>query len=340
MYFSHLCLVDRRPELPDQVRIEQQMEEVRLMDELGYWAAWFAEHHFIGYALCGDTLLMCAAAARETTRLKLGAGVVILPFNHPIRVAEQAALVDCLSNGRLLLGIGRGYQPPEFAGFGLRLEDSMARFEQSLAVLLRAFREEDFSYTTEFWRGDHVTVWPKPVQRPIPLWAACISDSSFERYGRMGLPVLTFPSTIEAEKLRDQIQRYRQAYQEAGHKPERMRIAFASFSYVERDRARANEVFERAMVKYFGLLDILTRVEATAETDQQVYDRVPTTGRITGEPGDAIERVQWIRDYFGVTDIVNVTQYAGVLSHEQVMGSMRLWGEQVMPAFAPVASGT
>src|SRR5215210_4156033 len=324
MFFSQLCLVDRRPDIPDQLRVEQQLEEVRLLEELGYWSVWFGEHHFVGYSLCGDTLLMCAAAARETTRIRLGAGVVVLPLHHPIRVAEQAAMVDCLSNGRLLLGIGRGYQPPEFAGFGQRLEDSMARFEQGLAVLQRALCESDFSYTTDFWSGEHVTTWPKPVQRPIPMWAACLSDASFERYGRLGLPILTFPSTVEAGKLKSQLDTYRQLYREHGHDETDMRIGFTAFSYVERDRARANAVFETAMQYYFGLLDRLTRLDSAAESSQQVYDQIPTTGRITGSPDDAIERVAWIREHFGVTDIVNLTQYAGALSHDQVIGSMRL----------------
>src|SRR5919197_1387160 len=239
MYFSHLCLVDRRPELPDRVRYDQQMEEVRLLEDLGYWAIWFGEHHFIGYAMCGDTLTLCAAAARETRRIRLGAGVVVLPLHHPIRVAEQASMVDCLSNGRLLLGVGRGYQPPEFAGFGQRLEDSTARFEQALAVLLQAFRQDDFAYTTDFWRGEHVTVWPKPVQRPIPIWAACISESSFERYGRLGFPILTFPSTIPAEQLKAQIETYRRVSRQHGHDEARQRIGFCAFTYVEPDRERA-----------------------------------------------------------------------------------------------------
>jgi alkanesulfonate monooxygenase SsuD/methylene tetrahydromethanopterin reductase-like flavin-dependent oxidoreductase (luciferase family) len=81
---------------------------VRLLEELGYWCCWFAEHHFAGYALVPNYLLMAAAAAREPTRIRLGAGLVVLPFqHHPIHVAEQTAIVDCLSNGRLELGFGR-----------------------------------------------------------------------------------------------------------------------------------------------------------------------------------------------------------------------------------------
>jgi alkanesulfonate monooxygenase SsuD/methylene tetrahydromethanopterin reductase-like flavin-dependent oxidoreductase (luciferase family) len=139
MYFSHLMLCDRREGLSSQERYEQQLEEVRLLEALGYWCCWFAEHHFSGYALVPDCLLMAAAAARETTRIRLGAGVVVLPFqHHPIRVAEQAAMVDCLSHGRLELGFGRGYQPHEFTGFGVTLEESQDRFEQALGVVTQA----------------------------------------------------------------------------------------------------------------------------------------------------------------------------------------------------------
>lgn len=341
MYFSQLCLTDRRPSQPDQLRFEQQLEEVRLLEELGYWAVWFAEHHFAGYAICGDTLLLAAAAARETSRIKLGAGVVVLPLHHPIRVAEQAAMVDCLSNGRLLLGIGRGYQPHEFNGFGQRLEDSPARFEQGFKLLQRALSEEDFSFENDYWSGEHVTIWPRPVQRPIPFWAACISESSFERYGRLGLPILTFPSTVPAEQLKGGIDLYRQTYAQHGHDPARLRIGFTAFTYLESDRQQADQVFERALTEYFGILDRLTRTEGTAEAAQQVYDRIPTTGRLTGDPAAVIERLRWIESYFGATDILNVTQYAGVLSHQQVLASLRLFAEQVMPAFqtAPATVG-
>lgn len=94
MQFGNLMLCDQREGISSQVRYEQMMEEVRLMDRLGYWSIWFAEHHFDGYALIPDALMACAAAARETQSILLGAGVVALPFHHPLRVAEQAAMVD------------------------------------------------------------------------------------------------------------------------------------------------------------------------------------------------------------------------------------------------------
>ena len=195
MRFGQLMLCDRREGVSSQLRYEQLMEEVVLMDNLGYWSVWFAEHHFDGYALIPDSLLWCAAAARETRQIRLGAGVVVLPFHHPVRVAEQAAMVDCLSDGRLILGVGRGYQPHEFAGFGQDLEESHQRYDQALTVLLQSLNETSFSYDSGEWKGEQVTAWPKPVQSPMPMWGAAISEASFVRYGELGWPILTFPTS-------------------------------------------------------------------------------------------------------------------------------------------------
>ncbi len=335
IHFSHLFLCTQREGESFAQRFEEQLEEVRLIEELGYECAWFGEHHFAGYGLMANSLTMCAAAARETSRLKVGAGVVCLPWHHPVRVAEEVAMVDCLSNGRLRFGIGRGYQPHEFRGFGQRLEDSHERFAEALALVQRLFREEDVTFEGKYWQGEHVTIWPKPVQKPHPpIWAACLSEESFVRYGRTGWPIMTFPSTLPVEKLQGQIETYRREYAAAGHDPAKQRIAFTAMTYLAPTREEADRSFEAAMHKYFGLLDRITRLADTAEAQQQVYHDLPNTARITGTPDDAVKRVQWAIDTFGVTDFVNLTQFAGYLSHEEIKRSIRLFGEHVMPAFA------
>src|SRR5262249_56189282 len=125
----------------------------------------------------GDWVVVAGGAARGETRMGLGAGVVVLPFqHHPIRVAEQAAMVDCLSNGRLELGFGRGYQPHEFTGFGITLDESQDRFEQALRVVTQALDQgDDLAYATPLFKGAHVTIWPRPVHRPIPYCPAPIT---------------------------------------------------------------------------------------------------------------------------------------------------------------------
>ncbi len=338
MYFSHLMLCDRREGLSSQERYEQQLEEVRLLEELGYWCCWFAEHHFSGYALVPDCLLMAAAAARETKRLRLGAGVVVLPFqHHPIRVAEQAAMVDCLSNGRLELGFGRGYQPHEFTGFGVTLEESHDRFEQALGVVTQALaKDDDLSYATPLFQGEHAAIWPRPVQRPIPYRGAAISETSFARYGKLGWPILTFPANQPPELLKAQLDTYRRVYCEYGHDPARMRVALTMFTYVAEDADEAHTTFERGMAHYFGFLHHIT---TDAEVVQHnMYDSLPTTARLSGNPDQVIARLRLLIDDFAVTDIVNITQFRGYLSHEQVVRSIRLFAERVMPAFAPTTA--
>jgi alkanesulfonate monooxygenase SsuD/methylene tetrahydromethanopterin reductase-like flavin-dependent oxidoreductase (luciferase family) len=338
MYFSHLMLCDRREGLSSQERYDQQLEEVRLMEELGYWCCWFAEHHFAGYALMPDCLLMAAAAARETTRIRLGAGVVVLPFqHHPIRVVEQAAMVDCLSNGRLELGFGRGYQPHELTGFGITLAEGHDRFDQALYVVAKAFEQtDDLTYKTPLFTGEHITIWPKPVQRPIPCWGAAISDASFIRYGQMGWPILTFPANQPPELLKGQIDTYRRVYRQGDHDPNRMRVGLTMFTYVAEDAEEAHATFERGMAHYFGFLH---RVTTDAETVQHdVYESLPTTARLSGSPAQVVQRLRELIDDFGITDIVNVTQFRGYLTHEQVLSSIRLFAERVMPVFQPVTT--
>ena len=331
MRFGHVMLCDQREGVSSQLRYEQMMEEVRLMDRLGYWSVWFAEHHFDGYALIPDTLLLCAAAARETQRIRLGAAVVVLPFHHPVRVAEQAAMVDCLSDGRLLLGVGRGYQPHEFVGFGQTLEESHQRYDQSLNVLVRALNESDYSYDSGgIWKGEGVTAWPKPVQSPMPMWGAAISEASFERFGKLGWPILAFPASTPPEKLKNQFDLYRDTFREYNHSPENMRISATMFTYVSNDAEEGHETFERAMGKYFAHLDALTR---TAETEQQLYDRLPTTARLSGHPSQVIDSLRSVQDYLGITDVLNVTHFAGGLTHQQTLQSIELFAREVIPAF-------
>jgi len=106
------------------------LEECRLADELGFHAVWLAEHHFSPYGICPNLAVFGAAVARETKRVRIGTAVVIEPFSHPVRIAEEFAMLDILSGGRLDFGIGRGYQPKEFTGLGVSMERTRERFEE------------------------------------------------------------------------------------------------------------------------------------------------------------------------------------------------------------------
>jgi alkanesulfonate monooxygenase SsuD/methylene tetrahydromethanopterin reductase-like flavin-dependent oxidoreductase (luciferase family) len=136
--------------------------------------------------------------------------------------------------------------------------------------------------------------------------------------------------------LKAQLDTYRCVYRQHGHNPARMRIGLTLFTYVAEDANEAHETFERGMAHYFGFLHSLT---TTAEAAQHhVYNSIPTTARLSGSPAQVVTRLHELISYFEVTDIVNITQFRGYLTHAQVLRSIRLFAERVMPAFQPVTT--
>src|SRR6266540_5089139 len=140
------------------------LEEARLADELGFDAVWLAEHHFSSYGICPSLAVLAAAIARETRRVRIGTSVVIAPFAHPIRIAEDFAMVDVLSGGRLEFGLGRGYQPKEFQGLGVSMAHTHERFDEAYEIIRRAWSQDRMEFKGEFYEVPPVRVLPKPLQ--------------------------------------------------------------------------------------------------------------------------------------------------------------------------------
>ena len=156
-------------------------------ERLDFHSTFLVEHHFTGWGQVSPTLTMLACLVRTTT-LRLGSGVLALPWHHPVLLAEQAATVDLMSGGRLDLGIGKGYRHAEFAGFGIDPEEAQRRFEEAVEVVTRAWTSaERFSHIGDHWRFDDIVVEPKPAQVPHPpLWMAAGSESSVARAATAG----------------------------------------------------------------------------------------------------------------------------------------------------------
>ena len=130
--------------------IRNELTQVEWSEELGFDEVWFTEHHFIDYGLSVDPATLAAAAASRTRRVRIGLAAAILPFHHPLRLAEQMALVDILSDGRLDVGVGRGNRPAEFAGYRVPQQESRERFDETVDVMQRGWTEERFSYHGRF----------------------------------------------------------------------------------------------------------------------------------------------------------------------------------------------
>ena len=140
----------RTPEKPTAEVFAEVAEQTRLADELGYAIAWFAEHHFSNYCLCASPLMMVAHCASITKKIRLGTAVVVLPLYNPARLAAEIATADALSNGRLMLGVGAGYQPYEFERFGVDIKANLEMTEEFCDILDRAFSQDFFSYNGKY----------------------------------------------------------------------------------------------------------------------------------------------------------------------------------------------
>lgn len=179
-------------------------EQTRRADELGYQTAWFAEHHFSNYCLCASPLMMVAHCAAITRKIRLGTAVVVLPLYNPARLAAEIATADALSEGRLSLGIGAGYQPYEFERFGVDIKENLEMTEEFCEILDLAFAHDFFSYDGKHYRLPETHIPARPVQNPLPLYVAGHTEAMFRSAARHGYRVLSSGRVGGAKLLAEQ----------------------------------------------------------------------------------------------------------------------------------------
>jgi alkanesulfonate monooxygenase SsuD/methylene tetrahydromethanopterin reductase-like flavin-dependent oxidoreductase (luciferase family) len=151
------------------VYYRQVLEQVALAEELGWECFMFNEHHFLGYGgLAANPAVLLAAAAARTTRIRLGPCIAILPLRHPLHTAEDYAMVDALSGGRLEFGIGSGNTDLDYRVFGVTREDDRQRSREALDIVLKSWGNERAAHAGDFWKFDELTLYPRPIQQPHP----------------------------------------------------------------------------------------------------------------------------------------------------------------------------
>src|SRR5439155_9482178 len=166
-----------------------------MSEELGFDTVWLREHHFTDYGFLANTMVMAAHIAATTSRVRLGTAVVTLPLHHPIRAAEDAALVDVLSNGRLVYGIGRGYQAIEFRALGVPLDEARERTDEAIEIIRKLWTQPQVTHQGRFFQFEDVRLQPKPVQKPQPpMVYASINRDSVLHYAQQGIPFMVDPS--------------------------------------------------------------------------------------------------------------------------------------------------
>jgi alkanesulfonate monooxygenase SsuD/methylene tetrahydromethanopterin reductase-like flavin-dependent oxidoreductase (luciferase family) len=189
-----------------------------MAEELGIDHLWTSEHHFHEDGWSPSQLPILAAIAARTRRIRIGTFVLLLPFHNPLRVAEDAATVDIISDGRLDLAVGPGSDPNDYVTFGVPMGQRRPRMHEALEIIGKCFNEEEFSFKGKYWNFDHVRLTPKPVQRPLPLWVAAIFPKAIEEAGTRGYHLASAPAASLQKTYDDALRR-------AGHDPARFQRA-------------------------------------------------------------------------------------------------------------------
>ncbi len=215
----------RTPGTPAHALYDAAIEQVKTAEQAGFAIAWFAEHHFSNYCVCPSPLMMVARLAGETTRIRLGSGVVVVPLYQGTRLVSEIGMADSLTHGRLVLGVGSGYQPYEFERFGEDLGNSTGKLLEFMELLERAFGSETFSFEGEHYRLPETHIAPRPVDGLPDVWVAGDNPDLHRLAARKGHVVMVTPRHFTAELLAKARSRFAETWRAEGKDPAGMRFA-------------------------------------------------------------------------------------------------------------------
>lgn len=346
--FGMFQLVPARAGASDAQVLRDNLELARLAEDYGFRSVWAAEHHFSPYGIVNDPMLYLAAVAAVTTRIRLGAGVMVVPLHDPVRLAENTSWVDTLSGGRLDVGIGRGYQPHEFVSFGVAPEEAQARTDEAVEFLQAAWTQDCVDFNGRFFEAAGINLRPRPVQQPHPpLFTAAASPATFERTGSRGERILTSPNFTPIDVIRDNFAVYRSALGSAGFDPADYDYPIMQQVYVGADAQRAYDEPHAASMEYYEQLGRLLptstgreggdrsyafygKIQRHVETLE--YDFLYEHGVCFGDSGRIVERLQRLQEEVGMTYFMGWFNF-GSLDHEQAKASLLRFADEVMPHF-------
>lgn len=315
-------------------------ELAELAGQAGFDCLWVAEHHFSNFGLASAPLTLAAEMAHHSPNTRVGVAVLVLPFYEPLRLAEEVAVVDVLTDGRLNIGIGRGYQQYEFDRIGVPMNQARERFEEVHAVLIRAWTESEFTHHGRHFVFPSTTVLPRTVQRPHPpLWAAGASPETIEFAAEHGYNLFTVAGLAPLSAVERGRDLFQAALVKHGHAPDAVEIGAQRTIFVTDDPREADAAVEYALYQYR-----LSRRYRTNEIQVErgfarptPFDDEPTAREareqlIWGSPEECAERIEAHRR-IGVT-YMNLMFHVGGLTHAQSLRSFELFAERVMPHFA------
>lgn len=345
-----------KPHEPDHERrvFWETMEQIELADRLGFDSVWIVEHHFLSeFSYCSAPEVFLACVSQRTSRIRLGHGVVVLPFNHPVRVAERIATLDIMSAGRVEFGTGRATTMTEIGGFGMQPAETRPRWSEAIEMIPRMWREEPFGHRGRFWTVDPpVSIIPKPIQKPHPpLWVAATNPATFELAGQRGLGVLCFTLGVALEEVARRLALYRAAIARAHPVGLSInnQVSMNIMGLVGDDPLNSEAVAREAVLWYVRRGFEIVATVAKAAPDEPSYAYLERAGRFkpdeigadfynylkqadliaVGAPEQALRIARRYHD-LGADQVLFFLQY-GRIEHRRIMRAIELIAERALP---------
>jgi len=315
---------ERRVELSSVY--DRALRRIEIMDRAGYDAVWLAEHHFSSFSVCPSVHMVGVLAAARTQRLRIGTGVSLAPFYHPLRLAEEVALLDQLSGGRVNWGAGRGFARVEFENFGVPPEESTSRFHEAVEIVLRAWTEERLTFVGKHFSFDGVEVLPKPMQLPHPpVWMAATSEGAIEWAAGRGFSILMDPHAAHHDIGRKR-RFYAEKLAEAWHSIEGRELPVARLVALGDSAGKAQEVARRGaqwiVDSYFGAQHNPVGVKDPNQPGSDPVQRYLDEVILHGTPEAVLDELLRLKQEIGLDYLL-----AAPLSHETFV----LLTEKILP---------
>ncbi len=350
MKFGYFSLTDNPPGYAERRAHHNQLildvvEQAIRADELGYHSAWLPEHHFGLFGVLPVPSQALSYIAARTKHIRLAPGTVVLPINNPVRMAEEYALLDLLSNGRAIFSAGRGYDEREYRGFETPFEESRTRFDEELLLVRTAWTEENWT-----WSGKHhtisepITIYPRPIQKPHPpVYVACFSEPTMRMAAENGFNIIfaPFAAAMMFGSLAEAVAKFKSLARAAGHPDSTAMCSY--FTCLADTESEVQQARERLL---FYLKNIAPAFPSNPETAPphiryfiDIVDRINRMRTedlgersiVTGTRDQVIDQLRRV-EQAGIEEVICYFNF-GLLPHAPTLHQMERFAAEVMPAF-------
>jgi len=332
-----------------ETAFQESMELVSLAESSGLDTVWLGEMHFNpARSVLSAPIVVASSIVSRTKRLRVGMAVQVLPLIHPLRIAEEAATVDQLSEGRFEFGVGRSGNVRAYDTMGIAYEESQERFQEALDIILKAWSGETFSYEGKYNHITNATLSPLPYQKPYPkIRIASTTEDSFSRVGRLGFPIFLSMRGMDVEDLETNLKDYHQSWQQEGHPGDSGDISVRFPMYIAPSDDEAFDEPKESIEAYFMRMRRIfeegwgrsgteyweRRQKRIEQLEKLTYEEILDTKVIFGSPERVIDRLTQYKEMLGLTGFTAELNPGGLLPPEAVHRSLKLLTEEVMPAF-------